>query len=115
MTISQAFRAMYRGRVTQVELAEHLGVNQTTVSDWSTRDDGKLQEWLDYFAESEALAKRPRGWTLRQAGYVDEADTTLDMIANDPDLSDTAREQLARAYRAAVKQTAADRVATGND
>lgn len=103
MSIADAIRAAYQGRVTQVEAAEALGVSQRTISDWSSRTDGKLAEWLEQLAKLEELAGRPRGWILVQAGYMSDVTTVEEAIEMDPRLNDGDRLSLRALFEGALK------------
>lgn len=97
-----AIRAAYRGRFTQVQLAEILGVAQNTISRWST---GDVEPSLDDLVRLEETCGLPRGHILRSAGYVSELASAEDFIAADHRLDPVRRELLLSAYFAALEQS----------
>lgn len=97
-----AIRAAYRGRFTQVQLAEILGVAQNTISRWST---GDVEPSLDDLVRLEQTCGLPRGHILRSAGYVSELASAEDFIAADHRLDPVRRELLLSAYFAALEQS----------
>lgn len=101
-TLAEAIRDAYSGRLTQVQLANTLGVAQNTVSRWST---GDVEPRLDDIARIEAACSLPHGFILRSAGCVDDASTPEDMVAADHRLDAARRELLLAAYAAALSQT----------
>lgn len=98
-----AVRECYDGRLTQKQLAATLGVEQQTVSLWST---GKTEPRPPMQNRIEDACGRPHGWILRRAGFVDEVRTTEDAIQVDQRLTDDARTAVLRAYEAAVAASA---------
>lgn len=100
--LGSAIRTAYRGRLTQVELADYLGVAQNTVSRWST---GEVEPTLEQIAAIEDACGVDRGFILRAAGYVDETDSPDAVIARDSRLTAPVRELLVAAYKAALRQS----------
>jgi len=98
----EAIRSVYAGRFTQVELAARLGVAQNTVSRWST---GDIEPSLDDIARIEDLCDVPRGVILRRAGYVVDARTADEMIAQDVRLDAAQRDLVLAAYRTALRRS----------
>lgn len=97
-----AIRAAYRGKFTQVQLAEILGVAQNTISRWST---GDVEPSLDDLIRLEDVCGLGRGHILRAAGYVQELGSAEDFIAADHRLDPVRRELLLSAYMAALQQS----------
>jgi transcriptional regulator with XRE-family HTH domain len=97
-----AIRAAYRGKFTQVQLAEILGVAQNTVSRWST---GDVEPSLDDLLRLEDVCGLTRGHILRAAGYVHDLGSAEDFIASDHRLDPVRRELLLSAYLAALQQS----------
>jgi transcriptional regulator with XRE-family HTH domain len=97
-----AIRAAYRGKYTQVQLAEILGVAQNTISRWST---GDVEPSLDDLIRLEDVCGLSRGHILRAAGYVHELGSAEDFIAADSRLDPVRRELLLSAYMAALQQS----------
>ncbi len=106
LSLPDAVRAAYDGRLTQAELADAVGVRQNTVSRWAT---GRLRPTLEDLANIEQACDRPLGFILRAAGFVGDADDPEDAIAADPRLDDARRELLLGAYRIAVEQSTKER------
>lgn len=100
--LAAAIRNVYRGRLTQMELADRLGVAQNTVSRWST---GEVEPSLDQIAAIEKACGVERGFILRAAGYVDESHSPDALIARDARLEPSKRELLVAAYKAALRQS----------
>jgi len=97
-----AIRAAYRGKFTQVQLAEILGVAQNTISRWST---GDVEPSLDDLIRLEDVCGLARGHILRAAGYVQELGSAEDFIAADHRLDPVRRELLLSAYLTALQQS----------
>jgi transcriptional regulator with XRE-family HTH domain len=97
-----AIRAAYRGKFTQVQLAQMLGVAQNTISRWST---GDVEPSLDDLIQLEDVCGLARGHILRAAGYVQELGAAEDFIAADHRLDPVRRELLLSAYTAALHQS----------
>jgi transcriptional regulator with XRE-family HTH domain len=103
--LHEAIKEAFMGQgLTQAQLAERLGVDQTTVSRlangrWGDQG-GPAPEVL---ARIEEAAGRPRGWILIQAGYVDGVRTPLEAFEVDPALTDGARRTLRDFYQGVVK------------
>ena len=108
MTLGQALR-LARGKLTQREVGQLLGVDQGTVSHW---EKGKGQPELDQIAAIEEAAGRPRGFTLIAAGFVEMPKTTRETIAGDPALEPGYRNLVLSAYDSAVASSATDRSRT---
>jgi transcriptional regulator with XRE-family HTH domain len=103
--LNQAIREAFTGLgLNQVQLAQRMGVDQTTISRLA---NGKWGEQggptPDILARIEEAAGRPRGWILIQAGYVDDVRSTAEAIAVDPDLSDSARQIVSSYYQGVVQ------------
>ena len=102
MTLADAIRFAYKGTLTQVELAEELGVAQNTVSRWST---GDVEPSLDQIAAVEDACGLPRGFVLRAAGYVDASDSAEAAIAADHRLDAARRDLMLATYKVALRQS----------
>lgn len=102
MTLADAIRFAYKGSLTQVELAEQLGVAQNTVSRWST---GDVEPSLDQIGAVEDACGLPRGFILRAAGYVDSSDSPEAVIAADHRLDAARRDLMLATYKVAVRQS----------
>lgn len=103
--LHEAIREAYAGvGMTQAQVADRMGIDQTSVSRLS---NGKWGEQggptPDLLARIENASGRPRGWILIQAGYVDPVLSVPDAIAVDPLLSDGARRSVLDFYRGAVE------------
>lgn len=97
--LTEAFRvACEVAGLTQEQLAERLGVHQTTVSKWLL---GKAQPPLEHLPIVDALCGEPRGHILRLAGYVDDKSggDVLAAIAQDAHVRDDAKPGLVDLYR----------------
>lgn len=99
-SLHAAIREAFAGQgLTQAQLAQRMGVDQTTISRLA---NGKWGEQggptPDILARIEEAAGRPRGWILVQAGYVDAVRTIPEAIAMDPQLSADARRVLVGVY-----------------
>jgi transcriptional regulator with XRE-family HTH domain len=70
--------------MTGKDLAGYFGVSDATISRWEA---GGRQPALDLLPAFDKLAKQPRGYVLRRAGYVtdDDAATRYDVNLDDPD------------------------------
>ncbi len=102
MDISQAIRLAYQGRATQTEIAEALGVEQSTFSKWC-RGVGAGPS-LEQLGVIEVVTRRQRGWILRAVNDLGGLPiwTTLDAIAADPELDDAAKLALVGAYHGLI-------------
>lgn len=93
--LTAAFRhACEQAGVTQEQLAERLGVHQTTVSTWLL---GKAQPPLRHLPAIDELCGQPKGHVLRLAGYVDDVDVKS-ALASDPSLDPDGRGMVVRLY-----------------
>ena len=99
--LAHAIRAAYSGRLTQRELAGHLGVAQNTVSRWAT---GEVEPRLDDIAAIERACGLVPGHVLRAAGYVADDLDPMAVVASDHRLDNPRRELLLATYRAALEQ-----------
>jgi transcriptional regulator with XRE-family HTH domain len=89
--------------MTQEELARELGVTQGTVSKWAKLDgDGPPLEQLP---EIEKRCDRTVGYILRASGYVEEPQTTEEVIRADPFLDDVYVEVVVDSYRSAAERS----------
>lgn len=102
--LAAAIRDAYKGRLTQVQLASEVGVAQNTVSRWST---GEVEPCLDDIVKIESACGMPRGFILRQAGFVADNRSPEEVIASDHRLDRPRRELLLAAYKAALSQSKA--------
>jgi transcriptional regulator with XRE-family HTH domain len=95
--LTEAFKvAVETAGLTQEQLAERLGVHQTTVSKWLL---GKAQPPLEHLPTIDALCGQPKGHVLRLAGYVEDIDSdVLAAIAQDPHLSEDGRASVTQVY-----------------
>jgi len=93
-------RALAASGLRQRAFAARLGVTQQTVSNWLRDQEPKL----DDLARIEEELELPRGYLLRDAGYVAEAVRPEDAIANDGRVSPGVRRWLVSAYLAAIGQ-----------
>lgn len=85
-SLTDAFRlACSEAGVTQEQLAEQLGVHQTTVSSWLV---GKAKPPLRHLPAIDALCGQPKGYILRLAGYVDDDLDVEAALAVDPSFAD---------------------------
>lgn len=109
--IREAFEAV---GLTQTQLAERLGVDQTWVSKLARGKWAGRGPTPDMLARIEEASGRPRGWILIRAGYIDEVADVESAIAVDPRLSEVARAQLL-AYFTALVEGPEQRRAAGND
>jgi transcriptional regulator with XRE-family HTH domain len=95
--LSAALReTVERARLSQVDIAERLGVDQPTVSRWVR---GMRRPPLDVLGVVEAMAGVPLGTVLRRAGYVDG--NGLDVVAAveaDPVLTESAKRAVIAVY-----------------
>jgi transcriptional regulator with XRE-family HTH domain len=104
LSLPQAFRRAFKGRLTQAELADELGVTQGTISKWAKlTDDGPPLERLPQIEKS---CDRPLGFILRAAGYVADAQTVEEVLRSDHALDEIYVEIVVDAYRAAVARSA---------
>lgn|GEM_PF-1979164 len=104
--LAEAIRAAYSGRLTQRELAGHLGVAQNTVSRWAT---GEVEPRLDDIAAIEVACGLVNGHILRSSGYVDDDFDPMTAVASDHRLDNARRELLLATYAAALEQSSGRR------
>lgn len=100
--LASAIRSAYTGRLTQRELANHLGVAQNTVSRWAT---GEVEPRLDDIASIEVACGLVNGHILRASGYVDDDVDPMSVVASDHRLDNSRRELLLATYSAALAQS----------
>lgn len=93
-TLGTAIRSALGDR-TQAQVAAMIDVDQPTVSDWI---NDKRRPSLEQMAAIEEACDRPRGWLLRQVGYLDDCVTFEDVVANDRKLSDSDRKAIGGLY-----------------
>ncbi len=87
----------------QEQIADVVGVHQTTVSKWLL---GKTQPPLEHLWVIEEMCGLPRGRLLRVADFV-EPDTSVEAaISQDPDLDEDSRDSMVKLYRNFVRLTA---------
>lgn len=96
MPLHEAIRKAYRGRMKQEDLAREIQVSQPTISRWAR---GESEPTLGELAQIEQLCRRPRGFILRTAGFVDEDRDFEAVVASDPLLDDDGREAIIALYR----------------
>lgn len=102
MTLAEAIRAAYRGKLTQTELSDKVGVAQNTISRWST---GDVEPSLVQISAVEKACGMPRGFILRAAGFVKDASTPEEAIAGDHRLDATRRALMLSTYKVALRQS----------
>jgi transcriptional regulator with XRE-family HTH domain len=96
-------REARRERMTQVQLAEALGVPQVYVSRWETSrvptngQVGKIEKALGL----------PAGTLLRRAGYIADGVDVRAAVMADPNLTPDYRDIVLNTYDMAVKNSAA--------
>lgn len=95
ISLHDAIRAAYQGRVRQEDLAAVLEVDQGTVSRWSS---GKSRPNIVQMRVIERMAGRPLGWIDAQCGLIDDVTTVPQAISIDPALPEEARPGLLAAY-----------------
>lgn len=100
--LAAAIRSAYTGRLTQRELAGHLGVAQNTVSRWAT---GEVEPRLDDIAAIEVACGLVNGHILRASGYVDDEFDPMSAVASDHRLDNARRDLLLATYTAALAQS----------
>ena len=101
-TIGRSVRAAYTGRMTQVELGDAIGRDQSSVSQLV---NGRRGVSIGELLAIEAACGRPAGWVLRHAGLVDGGPCdVLSALEADPALSDAARAALRAAYLGVVER-----------
>jgi hypothetical protein len=94
--IAQVLRQARDGGMTTRDIADYFGgVADATISRWET---GARAVSLDLLPTFDQLAGRPRGYTLRLAGYVTDDHDLRTAILTAPELDDEARKVLAGTY-----------------
>jgi len=106
MTLAAAIKRAYTGRLTQTELAQRLGTDQSRISKWVS-GNGPEPSYAELARLEDALG-RPRGYVLRAAGYVVDATTTEEAIEADPRINDELKRFLLASLHAAVEQSSND-------
>lgn len=102
--LSAALReTVEKAGVSQIEIAERLGVDQPTVSRWVR---GMRRPPLDILATIEDMAGVQKGTVLRVAGYVDDDLDVITAVNADPELSDAARKVVLGVYEGLRKMSA---------
>ncbi len=103
--LSEAFRQTYEAaRVSQLDIAAALGVDQPTVSKWAR---GMRRPPLDALPVTEGLCGVRRGTILRRAGYVEDVGGGVrEAVLADPDLSEDDRRTLLGFYDFALSRSA---------
>lgn len=104
--VADAVRELYAAAgLSQTELAERVGMDQTTVSRLAR---GVRPPTTIELVELEHAAGRPRGWVLARAGLL-EVDRFVDVesaIVGDPELGEAGRVALLAAYRGMLADAA---------
>jgi len=110
--VGNAFRRAYEfAGLRQTDVADALGVDPATISKWSR---GLQRIDLDYFPEIDKLCGQPRGWLLKQAGYVEDAELSVEQaIRSDPRLDDQGRTTLLHLYLVLTSPAAQSASASG--
>lgn len=90
-----------RGRATQIEFAELLGTDQSTLSKW---ERGIQRPALETLMQIEDAAGRPRGFILVSAGLVEMPTTFEEVLAMDGRLEEAVKEVILGGLRAAQQQ-----------
>jgi transcriptional regulator with XRE-family HTH domain len=96
--VGAAFRTAYEAAgLRQGDVAKALGVDQATVSKWAR---GVQRIDLEYFPEIDRVCRRPLGWVLTKAGFVDPGPMVdvASAVAADPALDEDGRNALAMLY-----------------
>lgn len=108
MVLHEAIREAFAGKgLTQVQLAQRMGVDQTTVSRLANGKWGEAGGPApDVLAKIEDAAGRPRGWILVRAGYLSEVLSVREAVEMDPRLSDDARRMILTLYDAVAEKGA---------
>lgn len=104
--VGAAFRTAYKAAgLRQVDIADALGVNQSSVSRWA---NGLEPIEIEYFPKIDELCGQPLGYLLDLAGYVSRDPLTVEeAIARDPNLTPDNRAFVLRVYRFATQDSAA--------
>lgn len=107
----RAFRRAYEAAgLTQVDLADRLQqrgwakVTQSQISKWVR---GVSVPPLDILPDVDAACGKPRGYVLRHAGYVEDANDVLTALVVDPVLDDEDKSALRLLYRVLTSKTSA--------
>lgn len=104
--LSEAFRQTYEAaRVSQLDIAAALGVDQPTVSKWAR---GMRRPPLDALPVTEDVCGVRKGTILRRAGYVEDGCNFRDAVLADPDLSEDDRRTLLGFYDFALSRSATE-------
>lgn len=90
---------------TQTRLADMLGVQLNQISG---RWELGREPALDECRRIEEVLGLPKGYLLRAAGYVEDAVTTEDAIANDPRLTPEYRDAVLAALGSMIKSASAN-------
>lgn len=94
--LGAALRATYEDAgVSQEQLADGLGVDQTTISGWAR---GMRRVPLDALEEIERICRVRKGTILGKAGYVDPGVDVLAAIAAASDLDETGKRIMTNLY-----------------
>ena len=110
--LGAALRATYEDAgVSQEQLADGLGVDQTTISSWAR---GMRRAPLDALEEVEKICRVRKGTILRRAGYVDEGVDLVTAIRTAPDLDEHGRQIMTTLYEV-VKRSATNPIALVRD
>jgi transcriptional regulator with XRE-family HTH domain len=88
---------------TSQELADRLGVAQSTISRWENEARAPA---LDLLPRLDALAGHSRGYILRRAGYVEDKVDIIDVIASDPNLDKRGKRLMTGLYAELSKRPA---------
>lgn len=94
--INKAFAAAWERKgegINQTNIAPLMGKHQTDVSKWLV---GDRQPPLEYLPAIEKALGLPVGTILRRAGFVEDAQDSVNAVLADPLLSRASREMIAR-------------------
>lgn len=102
-TVGQAIQIAMEGRISsQTELAEHLGIAQSTVHRYLA---DTFEPGLDTISAIEDACERPRGFILRATGHAtDEPTDVLLLLELDGSIDDAARQILIDTYEDARRR-----------
>jgi transcriptional regulator with XRE-family HTH domain len=108
LAIAEALRtARDDAGLTQQELGDRVGLGQPAIQKWES-GRRKITD-LNRLAELEAAMGHSRGYVLRLAGYVEDAQTARQAIEHDPLLTPDHRRIVLNTYDGAAEESAADR------